>query len=258
MDGNLGDETISALGRFLSQHGKNPDPGPNAVSDAELAYVFKLRDLYKAPQTVRPPTWFSDRRTFAGTNMDMGPRTWERTYGICLHQSACTLSASKYDDRCDKIGAHFVVYPTGRVFWLHDLNRMIIHGNAWNTHTIGIEVDGLFAGVAGNPSTVWNDPSTPQREKATTLAQPQIDAVKQLIRWCAAEVARRGGEMTSIVAHRQASSDRRDDPGSEIWQKIGLAMKAELHLEDGGPGFKIDSGYPIPVEWDPTRTGYKY
>jgi len=61
-----------------------------------------------------------------------------------------------------------------------------------------------------------------------------------------------------LLAHRQASSSRQNDPGYQPWQEIAIPMMRELGLSDGGPGFKVDRGRPIPVDWDPTRTGYVY
>jgi hypothetical protein len=147
------------------------------------------------------------------------------------------------------------------VFWLHDLNRVIIHGNGWNSRTIGIEIDGLFAGVEGDLNTLWDDPETPGRDKAMSLTDIQAEAVRQLIRWTHAEIVRRGGKPKVLVAHRQASEDRRNDPGSKVWQEIAIPMLAKLKLSDGGPGFAIADrfgGRPIPEAWDPTRIGIKY
>jgi hypothetical protein len=105
---------------------------------------------------------------------------------------------------------------------------------------------------------VWDDPSTLQRELGQTLTFEAIEATKQLIRWIVSEVEKNGGKCTKLVAHRQSSTNRRNDPGSAIWQSIALPLHTELNLDDGGPGFRIGDGYPIPQEWDPTRSGFKY
>lgn len=64
--------------------------------------------------------------------------------------------------------------------------------------------------------------------------------------------------MTKLLAHRQASSSRQNDPGAQPWRDIAIPMMRELGLSDGGPGFKVDQGRPIPEAWDPTRKGIKY
>jgi hypothetical protein len=262
-DGELGQETLDAITSLLVKHGRKQlsDPDPDIVDDQELRFIIALRDLLRESPKVAPPEVLIDRRAQAGTNQDMGRRIWPEVKGWCLHQTACYLGASKDPGRCDKIGAHFVVYQDGRVFWLHDLDRKIIHGNGFNSQTIGIEIDGLFAGVEGDPTTVWDDPSTPKHEQAMTLTPVQATAVKQLIRWTHAEILRHDCKPTVMFAHRQSSGDRRDDPGSKVWHDIAMPMLAELQLSDGGPGFALQDGQgglPIPQRWDPSRLGIKY
>lgn len=263
-DGELGNETMEAIDSLYRKHGRERDPDPWVVSDDELAFVESLLKLRLAATPVVPPAKLIDRRMqagLAGRDKDMGPRPITAVKGPCLHQTACNLSASKDLARCDRVGAHFVVYPDGTVFWLHDVTRKIIHGNEWNSQTYGIEIDGLFAGVEGDPETVWDDPSTPYREKAGSVTIEQVRATCQLIRWQHYCIARDGGQETVIVAHRQSSGSRRNDPGSKAWQSIALPMLQELKLSDGGKGFVLagkDGGYPIPQEWDPSKTGIKY
>lgn len=258
-DGDLGGETLDAVAQLLTDHGRTVDPDCNTVDDYELAFIHALHDTVKTepPDGPAPPPMI-DRRAFTGTRKDCGPRKWTEVTGWCLHQTACHLGASSKIDRCDGVGAHFVVYQNGDIFWLHDLNRTIIHGHGWNNRTIGIEIDGLFAGIEGDPSTVWDDPSTPFKEKVMSVTPAQIEAVKRLIRWGTAEVARHGGKVTKIVAHRQSSETRRHDPGSKVWQEIAIPLSQELGMDDGGVGFKIGHGRAIPVEWDLRCKGVKY
>lgn len=263
-DGDLGGETLEAVAALFRKHGRE-DKEYEVVSDEELAFVDKLIALLDdTTLRVSPPAKLIDRRLFAGMagrDKDEGPRPITAVKGPCLHQTACYLSSSKDISRCDRVGAHFVVYPDGTVFWLHDVTRKISHGNEWNSQTYGIEIDGLFAGVEGVAATVWDDPKTPYKEKAGSITEAQIISTRQLIRWQHFEIARAGGHETVIVAHRQSSGSRRNDPGSKPWQEIALPMLKELGLGDGGPGFALvgkNGGYPIPEEWDPAKKGYKY
>lgn len=204
-----------------------------------------------------PPTLVDRRKTAAQSHHGYATRSrdWSAVTGICLHQTACVLG--ERPERWDSVGAHLGVMRGGRVIWLHDFDRLVIHGNGWNAKTVGIEIDGLYAGVDGDTRTVWNDPSTPMREQGMTLTTAAMDAARATIRWICSEVAKRGGQVSKLVAHRQSSKDRRDDPGSAIWKGIALPMSEELGLDDGGDGFTI-GGYPIPVEWDPSRTRHRY
>lgn len=205
-----------------------------------------------APMPVGPPARLVDRRKDASQEKDYGRRPWSKVTGICLHQTACVLG--ERPGRWDTVGCHVGITRSGQVIWLHDFNRKVIHGHGWNNQTVGFEIDGLYAGIQGDPRTVWDDRSTKIREVGMELPEVQAEAVRQAIRWVHAEVARNGGKLTKLVAHRQSTDDRRTDPGSEIWQRVALPMSAELGLDDGGPGFAIGKGQPIPREWDPNRT----
>lgn len=207
-----------------------------------------------------PPASLIDRRVFAAkyhsAHGEAALRPWSKITGICLHQTACLLG--ERPERWDTVGAHLGVMRSGRVVWLHDFERVIWHGNNWNAGTVGIEIDGLYEGVLGDPRTVWDDPTTTIHEKGMRATPEAIEATKQTIRWICSVVAKNAGDVRALVAHRQASEDRRNDPGSELWQAIALPLHAELGLHDGGLGFKLGTGSPIPEVWDPRCNGIKY
>jgi peptidoglycan hydrolase-like protein with peptidoglycan-binding domain len=258
-DGDLGGETLAAVTSFLVKHGRASfdDPDPTAVDDAELAAIYAMADLLRKTKKDAPLNVI-DRTAYAGLTWDQGPRPWTQVYGWCLHQTAAPLHTSRDLARCDKIGAHWVVYPDGRKFKLHEANRRIVHGHGWNTSMIGIEISGLFAGCEGDPSTVWDNPETPYKEQADTLTADQINAVIAIIRYDYQTIVAHGGKPAWMVSHRQSSDQRRSDPGSAVWQRIGIPMMLELKLTDGGPGYKIGSGAPNPEKWDPSRKGIRY
>jgi N-acetyl-anhydromuramyl-L-alanine amidase AmpD len=253
-DGNLGDETFSAYGMFAQDHSVTTTP--DIISDAELAFLYSLPSQFDNGFALGA---FFDRRasaSLAGQKHDGGSRPWNRITGICLHQTACNLGENP--PRWDTVGAHLGITRQGKVVWLHDFDRIIWHGNGWNAQTVGIEMDGLYAGVQGDATTVWDDPETPFREQAQTPTPELIHATQGACRWIFDEVAKHGGKVTALVAHRQSSTSRRNDPGSALWQGVALPLIRELGLSDGGPGFKLVDGYPIPEAWDPTRVGIRY
>jgi hypothetical protein len=198
-----------------------------------------------------------DRRKYAaqghgpGQRWRTSARSWSKVTGLCLHQTACVLGERV--ERWDSVGSHVGITRAGQEFWLHDFDRIVAHGNGWNARTVGIEIDGLYAGVEGDPATVWDDPSTPGRERGMVLPAIQVTAACDAIRWIVGEVASHGGKVKALVSHRQASDSRRNDPGSAIWQAVALPMSDELGLSDGGEGFKIGDGRAIPKEWDGAR-----
>jgi hypothetical protein len=250
VDGHCGEETLEAVKTFLRNCDK-ADPDPDEISDDELMFIRMAHQRMKNERDPDKGFKFVDRRNNSGRSKDIGVRPWNKIRGWCLHQTACLLSASKDPARCDNIGAHWVVYPDGRSFLLHDPDRIIVHGNAWNKTMIGIEIDGLFAGVEGDESTVWGS-KDPQ-----TVTPAQIAAVRQIIIRDKQLIERHGGRVDSMVAHRQSSVSRRADPGSKVWKEIAIPLMHEFGLSDGGPG-AVNGGYPIPKEWDPTRKGYYY
>lgn len=196
-----------------------------------------------------------DRRRSSSPKHVYGKRTWGQVTGICLHQTACVLGENP--PRWDTVGCHVGVTRSGKVIWLHDFDKLVVHGNRWNTGTIGIEIDGMYEGVEGDIKTFWRPKDQPnlQPQRPTEV---QLRAVRDLVRWLHRQVAKNGGKVTALVAHRQASENRRNDPGSRIWKDVALPMSEELGLSDGGAGFKLSNGYPIPEVWDPKRKGYKY
>lgn len=216
------------------------------------------------PQPVAPKlpgTEFHDRRRYAtqghgeGGKWKVRGRTWQDVRGICLHQTACLLG--ERPERWDTVGAHIGITRGGRVMWLHGFNRVVCHGNGWNAQTVGIEIDGLYAGIQGDDSTVWDDPSTRTQERGMSITPESVLAAREVIRWICSETAAAGGAINVLVAHRQSSKSRRNDPGSAIWQEVALPMHAELGLKDGGYGFEI-GGLPIPAAWDKSKTGIPY
>jgi hypothetical protein len=115
----------------------------------------------------------------------------------------------------------------------------------------------MYAGVDGDPRTFWRPVADPLRAPQAPTAE-LVASAREAIRWIVAEVARHGGSVERLVAHRQASADRRADPGSALWQQVAMTMHAELGLTDGGPGYRIGTGLAVPEAWDPARRGVVY
>ncbi len=256
VDGSLGRETLGALARFLAAHNKTFDQDAETVSDEELAFVYSLQSVLK--QEIPPPVQadkFFDMRVQAGNTNDYGERAWSEVTGVCLHQTACVLGETP--GRWASIGAHIGITRSGKVILLHDFNRLIVHGNGWNTQCVGIEMDGMYAGIEGDLSTFWQPSGGPIRQPQSPTPE-LIEAATATVRWIKAVVESHGGNLNALVAHRQASNMRQSDPGSALWKAVALPLLEELHLTDGGVGFKLGTGSPIPQEWDPRCNGIRY
>lgn len=249
-DGVLGSETLTALALLLADHGRPVAEVPGEVTESDLELVAGL-----VAARATPPAEVVDLRASAARTWARGRRSWSQVTGICLHQTACVLG--ERPARWASIGAHVGVTRAGAVMWLHDFTSVVVHGNGFNASTVGIELDGTYAGVEGDLSTFWRPASEPHRQPQTPTPE-LVAAARAAIRWIVAEVARHGGQVTRLVAHRQASADRQSDPGSALWQAVALPMHEELGLDDGGPGYRIGTGLAIPEAWDERRVGVRY
>ncbi len=158
-----------------------------------------LTKAFSALHKTKPEVKFAvvDRRSTASREHIGGVRPWSAITGVCLHQTACVLG--ERPARWDTVGAHLGITRGGQVIQLHDFTRVVWHGNGWNGHTVGIEIDGLYAGVEGDVSTVW------QGKTPNTLTPEAAEAARQAVRWICSEVAANGGKVTALVAHRQSA-----------------------------------------------------
>lgn len=231
------------------------DPGsPEAVTPDDFVSLMIDRRAFHAPSVIVD----GKRKSY-----EPDERPWSLTTGITYHQTACNLG--ERIERYDTLGAHFGIPRSGRIIRLCANNRIVYHGNGWNNRCVGIEVDGLFAGRENDPNTAldeslrstWDDPSTPTRELPTKPTEAQLRSLRMLTRWICYDVMMHGGNVKFLVAHRQSSLDRQNDPGELVWKGAALPLHAELGLEDGGVGFKI-GGYAIPECWDPRCKGIPY
>lgn len=256
-DGDLGTETLDALARFLRDHAIQIDDDADVVSDAELALVQKVltatQDAPLGPKLVSGR--FHDLRPLAAQGGIGGRRPWSQVTGVTLHQTACVLGEKP--QRWGTVVAHLGITRGGQVIWMHDFEKVVWHGNGFNGSTIGIEMDGTYAGIDGDDRTFWRPKDEPNR-KAQAPTIELVDAAKATVRWICEEVARHGGRIRQVVAHRQASNQRDSDPGSALWKQVAMPLHAELGLSDGGPGYTVGNGYAIPEAWDPSRLGIKY
>jgi len=247
-DGQLGNETLGSLTKFLADHGAG-DEEPEVVSDSELALV---RQVYKAsaaawPVPVPGRTFYDLRKESDRSNVH-GRRAWTQITGITLHQCAVDFGHEK-PARWDSLWAQTAASLEGNFFLVHDLVEVVWHGHGFNLGDVGLELEGLYAGRAGHPDGSAK-PQTPTPEL--------IESGKGGVRYICAEVKRHGGLVRFLHAHRQSKDSRRADPGQELWQAIAIPMMAELNLSDGGPGFKIGSGRTIPEAWNPAYRGNVY
>jgi N-acetyl-anhydromuramyl-L-alanine amidase AmpD len=173
----------------------------------------------------------------ADKNMRKGKRDPKTVYALVLHQMACCFKPRDPLRRFLSLGAHFAILPDGRILQLHPVSALIWASDGFNKRSVAVEFAGNFPSVAGK----WWKGDTYGKNHPT---QAQYEAGRYLIRHLMRTIG-----LTHVVAHRQSSGTRENDPGPDIWSQVGQWAVDTLGLKDGGAGFKIGTGNPIPDAW---------
>jgi len=126
------------------------------------------------------------------------------------------------------------VLADGTVVQLHPLIARL-------SASMSIEFVGNFRSVNGK----WWKPS---EFGADVVTVEQVEAGRELLR----ALGRVG--VRHVFAHRQSSASRGNDPGPDLWANFGQWAIERLEFSDGGPGFSIGTGKPIPAEWRSNTT----
>jgi len=283
-DGSFGDEMLVAVREFQIEHGiekedafKMQGIGPVTLTAIENATIPEGRPVEPAkppPTKVKIPA-----AEFAPPNMVIikdghklkkgrGTRDMTKVTGACLHQTACVLGEN--EEKWHNIACAIGITRKGKIIWVNDFEDYVWHGHGFNRYTIGIEIDGHFAGLeelldgewVPDLRTYWKPKSRPNR-KPLSVTPEQIEACKAVLRWLVKVVEEMGGTMRFVVAHRQSAASRISDPGEKVWKTIVLPIIEELGLSDGGEDYFLAgkdgrSGKPIPERWNPIYKGFKY
>lgn len=186
-----------------------------------------------------PPSGIEDRTSRSPRDKHKGIRDPASVTALVLHQMA--FSRGNDPAKYDKVTAHFVILPNGHTAQLHPASAILWASNGFNKLTVAVEFAGNFPNVKGR---CWK----PEKFGCHRVTPEQIAAGRNLIRHLVATLGIR-----HVLAHRQSSASRANDPGPDLWYHVGQWAVDMLGLSDGGPGFKIGSGNPIPSEWRALR-----
>jgi peptidoglycan hydrolase-like protein with peptidoglycan-binding domain len=166
-----------------------------------------------------------------------GARDPKKIKQLVLHQMACCFKPADPLTRFLTVGAHFAITADGRILQLHPIEQLLWASNGFNGSSVAVEFAGNFPDSKGR----WWEGDKYGRDRPT---QAQFEAGRRLIRYLVAKIG-----LTQVVAHRQSSASRENDPGPEVWRNVGQWAVDTLGLSDGGPGFKLPGGNPIPDDW---------
>lgn len=250
-DSELGGETVTALEHWWMD--MKVAAAVDGISDAEIPTAAADFLGWYDDMQGRTPRGQLHIIVPGDVSNVKGVRRWSNVDAIVLHQTACLLSV----ERWKVVPIHFGVPRSsgylGKFFQLHPLLTYLYHANGLNAPSIGIEIEGNFPGINSDRGTWWPGGGGPH-----TVEPAQIDAARELIAWTVAEAKAAGGAIKRILAHRQASHDRRGDPGDVIWKEVGLWAMREFNLSDGGPNFTSGVGYRLPDVWTADNRGIPY
>jgi len=256
-DGGLGDETLTAVARFRAERGllAVPDDVPGTVP---VRIVEAIAAEVKAKTEQGLPANFVDVRGQhgrPGLSTSQPHRPWKQITGITLHQTAALIGEK--ESTWFSVPIHLGVTRKGKIIQLYSFTDRTNHAHNLNAADVGIEVDGFYEGVEGDVTTFWRPKSEPNRKPLKPTPE-QIVALREAVRWIRDVVNGFGGKLKFIHAHRQSSKDRQSDPGSRLWREVGVWAQNELGLADGGKGFTVGDGLPIPEKWDARYAGVKF
>jgi peptidoglycan hydrolase-like protein with peptidoglycan-binding domain len=166
-----------------------------------------------------------------------GTRDPKSVYALVLHQMGCCANRKDPLNSYLQMGAHFGILRDGRILQLHPVSALVWASNGFNDRSVAVEFAGNFPNAKGK----WVDGATAGKDQVTPA---QVEAGRYLIRWLMQTM-----NLTHVLAHRQSSGTRENDPGPDIWFNVGQWAVDTLKLRDGGAGFKIHTGNAIPDEW---------
>jgi hypothetical protein len=167
-----------------------------------------------------------------------GKRDPKTVYALVLHQMACCFQPKDPLKRFLNINSHFAIAADGRILQLHPITELLWSSNGFNRGSVAVEFAGNFPNTRGK----WWKGDKFGRNRPTP---EQLEAGRYLVQYLIRTMG-----LTHILAHRQSSDSRENDPGPEVWYHVGQWAVENRGLKDGGPGYKHPAGgNPIPDEW---------
>lgn len=181
---------------------------------------------------------------------------------IGIHQMACVFGPANDREkaflRALNIPAHACAYD-GVIVTPIPLLWYAYHGNGMNAYSLGLEIEGHYAGKLDDPNTIakredlasMSDGKEPtpwtdlRRDTACAAVKLLVDGGRAL-----------GCPIEFIEAHRQHHAGKPSDPGAMIWKTVVLDYAVPvLGLKvrnDRVTTMSKGSGRPIPKDWDPS------
>lgn len=202
------------------------------VLELEAPFGFEAERYSEEDET---PGRIQDRTGLTPRTQRKGTRDMSKVNALVLHQMAFTRGSN--NTKYDTVTAHFAILPDGQILQLHPLNALLWSSNNLNGRSVAVEFVGNLPNTKG---VCWSA----KKFGCHRLTQEQVEAGRYLVDHLIREM-----NLTHILAHRQASNMRDNCPGPDIWYQVGQWAVENRALSDGGPGFKVGTGSPIPDAW---------
>ncbi len=183
-----------------------------------------------------------DRRKFVlvhprGRTRPVGTRSRRDIDAVVLHQMSFTRGEDP--TRYDPTTSHFAVLMDGTILRLHDPETLLHSSNGFNRRSVAVEFCGVFPNERGRYHR-----ASASRYGRHTLSVAQAEGGRKLLDIIRAELG-----ITHVFTHRQANYPTKANcPGPHIWYNVG-EWGVRTGLSDGGPGFHLAGGRPIPDAW---------
>lgn len=169
--------------------------------------------------------------------------------GIVLHQTACVFGKGRHPTRYHRalgVACHALAFNDGTAVLANPLRWLVWHGNGFNDRSLGLEVEGRFPGLVGDPRTLSAAPETP-------VTPEVLRGAKDALAWLLEAGRAEGMPIRYLWAHRQSSPTRRSDPGQGLWvplaeyavRELGLELQPSLVLKNR----KGEAGRAVPSAW---------
>lgn len=153
---------------------------------------------------------------------------------LVLHQMGFTRgnSPNRYLNTC----AHFIILRDGTIAQLHRVTDYLYASSALNARSVAVE----FAGNMPSERGRYYQPATYGRHRVTV---DQVASGRFLIRHLKSSIGIR-----YVFAHRQGTNGHTNCCGPDIWFNVGQ-WAVSMGFSDGGVGFTMGDGLPIPTSW---------
>lgn len=133
--------------------------------------------------------------------------------------------------------AHFIILRGGQIAQLHRPIDYLYASSALNARSVAVE-------FAGNMPSARGHYYKPEKFGRHRVTMEQVSAGRFLCTHLKGTLG-----ISYVFAHRQGTDGHTNCCGPDVWFNVGQYIVAAGELSDGGHGFAMGPGLPIPHSW---------